>query len=368
MKTRYFKNYLRYSNRERKSFFYLLTLLGILAGFYLYVHFRKDPAVYIIESLEIKKRDSTSDHSINTTPWITSYRFHRFDPNKADYTALIQMGIPQKIARTWSNYLEKGGKFRNADALKKIYGMEAGLFNALIPYLDFENHLQQKELIPTAAPAIAKQEIPNFDPNTASKDLFLQTGLSSHLTGIILKFRAKGARFNRAEDLLKVFGMNDSILNLLRPYLEFPQINEPVANTRQFIVDINQSDTILLKQLPGIGSVLANRIVRFRESLGGFISTNQLLEVYGLRDSTLQKIQPYIDLSMNIRRIRINQDLPLSKSHPYLSIKDSQIIANYIRQNGPIAAPEQLKQLLAFEQNFWDKIIPYLSFEMSPAN
>jgi len=131
------------------------------------------------------------------------------------------------------------------------------------------------------------------------------------------------------------------------------------------VVDINQADTNTWKLLPGIGSVLARRIVGFRESLGGFNTPEQLIEVYGLRDSTLKAISPNLIASPVFRKIKINEDLPLIRPHPYLSIKDSRVIANYINQNGAIKSPEQLTLILAFEEKFWEKILPYLSFDMA---
>ncbi|HEY4876127.1 MAG TPA: helix-hairpin-helix domain-containing protein [Puia sp.] len=55
-------------------------------------------------------------------------------------------------------------------------------------------------------------------------------------------------------------------------------------------IDINAADTSAFSTLPGIGSKLSNRIITFRERLGGFYSTNQVAEIYGLSDSTFLKI------------------------------------------------------------------------------
>src|SRR5690606_106619 len=54
--------------------------------------------------------------------------------------------------------------------------------------------------------------------------------------------------------------------------------------------DINTCDTATLKQVYGIGPVLAERITKYRSLLGGFVTKEQLNEVYGLKDEALQNI------------------------------------------------------------------------------
>jgi competence protein ComEA len=73
-------------------------------------------------------------------------------------------------------------------------------------------------------------------------------------------------------------------------------VSEPVLKKGKTYstININAADTSAFSTLPGIGSKLANRIITFREKLGGFYSANQVAEVYGLPDSTFLKIKPYL--------------------------------------------------------------------------
>lgn len=50
----------------------------------------------------------------------------------------------------------------------------------------------------------------------------------------------------------------------------------------QFPIDMNKADTTQLKYLTGVGSSLALRIVNYRDSIGGFQSIEQLLEIKGI--------------------------------------------------------------------------------------
>jgi competence protein ComEA len=59
-------------------------------------------------------------------------------------------------------------------------------------------------------------------------------------------------------------------------------------------VDINKASLVELIRLPGIGPVLAKRIIEFRERRGPFKKYEDLLKVKGIGRKTLERIKPYI--------------------------------------------------------------------------
>lgn len=65
------------------------------------------------------------------------------------------------------------------------------------------------------------------------------------------------------------------------------------------LININTASMEELKQLPGIGDVLAQRIVAFREFNGPFQTIDQLIEVEGISDSLVESLRPYITVSGN---------------------------------------------------------------------
>lgn len=66
--------------------------------------------------------------------------------------------------------------------------------------------------------------------------------------------------------------------------------------TTSGVIGINQASASQLESLPGIGPVYAQRIVELRNQLGKFSSINQLLEVSGIGERTLEKIAPHVGL------------------------------------------------------------------------
>ncbi len=62
------------------------------------------------------------------------------------------------------------------------------------------------------------------------------------------------------------------------------------------LIDINTAPAEVLEQIPGVGPVLAQRIIAFRDLNGGFQSVDQLTEVSGIGDATFAEIQPLVTI------------------------------------------------------------------------
>lgn len=61
-------------------------------------------------------------------------------------------------------------------------------------------------------------------------------------------------------------------------------------------IDLNSATLDQLKSLPGIGETRANQIIAYRDSLGGFAVVEQLLEISGIGDKTLEAIRPLVTI------------------------------------------------------------------------
>lgn len=68
------------------------------------------------------------------------------------------------------------------------------------------------------------------------------------------------------------------------------------AEEVSFPLDINQADSEALQALPGIGEVLAGRIIAYRDENGPFSSPDQLMSVEGIGEKRLEAILDYITI------------------------------------------------------------------------
>ena len=129
-------------------------------------------------------------------------------------------------------------------------------------------------------------------------------------------------------------------------------------------VELNSADTSDLKLLYGIGSTFATRIVKYRQLLGGFVSTSQLLEVYGLSEELFHSIEPHITLDTSIiQRIAINSaSLSQLRKHPYLDYYQAKAIIDYRKTVGAINNSQDLLKINLIDPETAKKISPYIQY------
>ena len=104
------------------------------------------------------------------------------------------------------------------------------------------------------------------------------------------------------------------------------------------ILNLNICDSASLEALPGIGPVLSSRIIRYRNLIGGYVSVDQLKEVYGLPEETFDLISARVLAdSLAIRKIRINEsDYKQLIRHPYFQKNEVYAILKYRELEGKI--------------------------------
>ena len=211
----------------------------------------------------------------------------------------------------------------------------------------------------------------SFDPNLATTQQFEELGFPEYLFQRINNYRKAGGRFNKRNDLLKIYGMDSALYFQLEPYISIADSPSRPAESnkketikpRVILFDINVADTAQLKLIYGIGPVLAARIIKYRDALGGFISTQQLKEVYGLDSTTLINVQDRIFIQSNFMpsQLDINQatEKELS-SHPYIRSKLAKNIVAYRFQHGSFAEIDDLLKLDLIDESKLRQITPYL--------
>lgn len=232
-------------------------------------------------------------------------------------------------------------------------------------------------LLSTTASIAPVGELFYFDPNHLSVSSWKRLGLSDRQIQVIKNYESKGGKFYTKEDVKKLYSISDEFYRRIEPYIQIsnPRLEQSVegSETRQpegrkeiVKIDINSADTADWKQLRGIGPVFANRIVRFRDALGGFHRVEQLQEVYGLSEELYAQIVPFLTLEAHsFHKIKINTaDKNQLQKHPYISAKQADIIVKYRHQHGPYSSLEEMQKIIVLDDDFLRKIEPYLDFDL----
>jgi competence protein ComEA len=212
-----------------------------------------------------------------------------------------------------------------------------------------------------------------FDPNTLSQDGWKRLGLRDKTIQTIEKYRNKGGRFYKPEDLEKIWGLPNGFYERVQNYIRIeiaPISKEEKILTASYVkpekkswnIEINSADVVTLEELPGIGNKLATRIVSFRDKLGGFYSVTQIGETYGLVDSVFQKIKSYMYTNGTVKKISINTATKDElKVHPYIKWNLANAIVEYRNQHGNYKSLDDLKNIAAIDEVTFNKIVHYLT-------
>ena len=130
------------------------------------------------------------------------------------------------------------------------------------------------------------------------------------------------------------------------------------------ILDLNHCDTTELQYIRGIGRYTAMQIVRYRERLGGFYSTEQLKDA-ALTRCHLDTLLPHFTVDSNaIRRIDVNTcTVEVLQRHPYIRYEQAKAIYQLRRKKLRFSSIEDLRALPEWTDEELLKMAPYLSFQ-----
>lgn len=237
----------------------------------------------------------------------------RFDPNEADSSQLLRLGLAPFQVRSIYRFRAKGGVFSTADDFRRVYRLTNEQWERLAPYIVIGR----------------KYQLVSVPPRTYPK--------SDSVYG--------NSRGRDSADIVR-----DSIR---RTY--------PQKISGDETVDVNTADSAMLCRIPGIGKYYASRIVRYRNRLGGFVSPQQLLEIEDFPADALAWIT--VGPSPVINRMDVNHlsERKMMK-HPYMGYYRASEIAAYRKVHGRLDNIKALYGLQHFSESDIQRLAPYLEF------
>ena len=216
-----------------------------------------------------------------------------------------------------------------------------------------------------------------FNPNNSTLDEFIALGFSQNCATRIIKYREKGGKFRIKSDVLKIYGVDSTFYNRIYTFIALPEVavprKKPVKKypTKDVVVakgirekfDLNTADTSTLKEIYGIGDKLSLRIIKYRDVLGGFVTMDQLKEVYGLDSLVINRLIENAGISSEFQPKSININTATEKQlmiHPYLN-KLAKAIVSYRFQHGDFNTVDEIRKVGNVSDETFQKITPYLS-------
>lgn len=358
------KQYLSFSKKDRNAVIILsgLILLALTVNI-------------LLDHITFNSRQDYSEHKRILEEWqnrnknseieSTGESMFLFNPNTISKQKLDSLLLPRFIKQNLINYRAAGGKFSTSADVRKIYGMNDSIFEAIKEYIQIPH--EPKSIFLSKKPS--KIEYSGFiDPNKVEKEELIQFGFTEFQADNIVAYRKKGGRFETPSDLLKIYGLDSSFYLGIEPHIQIeavPELPMPKDEIKPplIMVELNNADTTSLIQLAGIGSVFASRIVKYRDLLGGFDRKEQLLEVYNFSEEIFQRIQNNITVDTTIiQKIRLNfANYSQLLRHPYLNEEEVKSILDYRNKNGSYTSVSQILENNLVDSSTYYSIKPYLS-------
>lgn len=221
-----------------------------------------------------------------------------------------------------------------------------------------------------------------FNPNFITDYKGYKLGMSIQEIDRLQAFRKENKYVNSAREFQAVTGISDSLLAVISPYFKFPdwvknkQLSKPVAfsNTKPtyfskkekiVVKDINQATQEDLIKINGIGEAISMRILKFKESLGGFVSMDQMKEVWGLSPEVIEHLNANFKVGAisNIKKIDVNNaSVKELAQFPYFKYKLAREIVIYRSMNGDIKNASDLTKIKGMSIENATIIALYLDF------
>ncbi|MGI6233020.1 MAG: ComEA family DNA-binding protein [Prevotella sp.] len=252
-----------------------------------------------------------------------------FDPNTADSTELLRLGLQPWQVRSIYKYRAKGGIFRQPSDFARLYGLTQKQYRELLPYIRIgSDYRPAAELVENDRQSYYPREGSGYGEGYERGD------------GSVNDFAAR-----------RQTNASNGRAMTATTYPHKIKLGEHIS--------LNTADTTALMRVPGIGPYYARRIVRYRQRLGGFTSVKQLAEIENFPDEAL----PYFVTGGPVKKLNVNKlSLKELKSHPYLNYYQARAIVDYRRLYGPLKSLSQLRLHPDFTEKDLKRLEGYVEF------
>lgn len=266
-----------------------------------------------------------------------------FDPNVADSTQFLRLGLAPFQVRSIYRYRAKGGRFCAPDDFRRVYRLTNEQWEHLFPLI----RIAERYRLVTVSPSVDERNIPVRQMHSSRN--YAKSGKSQ-----------SSSSFTSSTDSISdsIASVADMVRDAWKPVLE----DRPRKLSGDETLDVNLADSALLCRVPGIGPYFARKIVEYRRRLGGYANVEQLLQIDNFPADAIAWLE--ITDSMQVVRLKVNKltTRQLMK-HPYMGYYRASEIVTHRRIYGRVDGLDILKGLPHFNEEDIRRLAPYLDFE-----
>lgn len=235
-----------------------------------------------------------------------------------------------------------------------------------------------------------KPKLFSFNPNYITDFKGYQLGMTLQEIDRLHEYRKENKFVNSIKEFQKVTEVPDSILNNISPYFKFPDWvlkRNKLLNTSKSIVvsskpsivgnlrgdkikittnNVNNATQQDFETINGLGEVLSERVIKYRQKLQGFSYNSQLYEVWGIERSTIDKVLKIFKIYQkpNIQKINVNTaSFKEVLKNPYINYNLCKDIFEYKDEVAELQDISEIKNIDSFPIDKYDRIVLYLKAE-----
>ena len=298
------KDFLYYTKTERQGIIVLVVLiLGVYAAPKLFSFFKhaedtdckeneKFDKEYndFISSLRETQPHQKSGPSFQSSPQ-REIKLAIFDPNTADSTTLLSLGLPSRMVKNILHYRNKQGKFRYPEDFRKIYGLTEEQYRTLYPYIQITKDFSSKDTVRLlTAQSVQRDTLMKYLPGTIislnsadTTELKKIPGIGSSIARMMVNYRERLGGFFRIEQLQEIHLKAEK----LRPWFSID-----IQQTRR--INLNKAGMERMLHHPYINYYQAKVIIEYRKKKGSLKSLKQLSLYEEFTPIDLERLEPYI--------------------------------------------------------------------------
>ncbi|CAM1333824.1 ComEA family DNA-binding protein [Tenacibaculum aestuariivivum] len=223
-----------------------------------------------------------------------------------------------------------------------------------------------------------------FNPNYITDYRGYQLGMTVQEIDRLHKYRKQHKFINSACEFQKITKISDSLLSEISSQFKFPEWvvkrnklkQQRYSSVVNFVNeneglkistdDINQASQKDLELISGVGKLISQRIIKYRNRLQGFSYKSQLYEVWGVNKETINKVLKVFKIYKKpvIKRININTaSFKELLKNPYINYELCKNIFEYRDEVAELQNISEIKNIDGFPVDKYDRIVLYLKAE-----